>query len=117
MKMSPYRCAKSYEERRSLSPTIAAGRGQTEARVAAIERLRRFRDDYAEAKARWCAGDRDVVFPAGTYWMVVHHGATSGRSDLQSSPRRSSSARGRRSRGEIRPPMTADLVGADAIRW
>ena len=31
--------------------------------------------DYREALARWRAGDRDVVFPAGTYKMRVVHGA------------------------------------------
>jgi hypothetical protein len=34
-----------------------------------------FRADHREAKVRWIAGERDVVFPAGTYWMRVHHAA------------------------------------------
>jgi putative transposase len=74
-KVSPYRRATSWEEFGKLAPSIAAGRGQTEARVAAIKELQEFRAAHAEAKARWCRGERDVVFPAGTYWMRVHHQA------------------------------------------
>ena len=72
--MSPYREAKSWEELGARIPHIKAGRGRTEERVAAIERIKTFRADHREAKRRWCAGERDVVFPAGTYWMRVHHG-------------------------------------------
>jgi REP element-mobilizing transposase RayT len=75
MNVSPYHHAKSWEELGKLVPHIAAGRGQTEARLAAIARLLEFRQKHREAKARWVAGDRNVVFPAGTYWMRVHHGA------------------------------------------
>lgn len=73
--VSPYRCAKSWKELGKLAPHIAAGRGQTEARLAAIEELQAFRAAHAAAKERWCRGERDVVFPAGTYWMRLHHGA------------------------------------------
>ena len=73
--VSPYRRAKTFEARGTLRPHVAAGPGQTEARIAAIERLVEFREKHREAKRRWCAGDRDVVFPRGTYWMVKHHGA------------------------------------------
>lgn len=73
--ISPYARAKSWEELGSLVPHIAAGRGQVEARLAAIARLVKFRQEHREAKRRWMAGDRAVVFPAGTYWMRVHHAA------------------------------------------
>ncbi len=73
--ISPFRCATSWEDIGKLLPHIAAGRGQTEARVRAIYELQEFRGAHAEMKARWVAGDRDVVFPAGTWWMVFHHGA------------------------------------------
>ena len=73
--VSPYRRAKTSEARGTLRPHVAAGPGQTEARIAAIEQLVEFRRKHREAKRRWCAGDRDVVFPRGTYWMVKHHGA------------------------------------------
>jgi len=73
--VSPYRRAKTFEARGSLRPHVAAGPGQTEARIAALQQLIEFRRRHREAKRRWCAGDRDVVFPAGTFWMVKHHGA------------------------------------------
>jgi hypothetical protein len=73
--VSPYRRAKSWEELGKLVPHVAAGRGQADARAAAIARLRAFRAGYREAMREWVVGARDVVFPAGTYWMRVHHGA------------------------------------------
>ena len=73
--VSPYRCAKNWRELGKLVPHIAAGRGQKEARLAAIAELKAFRADHREAKRQWMDGDRDTLFPAGTYWMRVHHGA------------------------------------------
>jgi len=73
--VSPYRCAKSWQELGKLTPHVAAGRGQEEARIAALKELVAFRNAHAAAKARWMNGDREVVFPPGTYWMRVHHGA------------------------------------------
>ncbi|MFK7988997.1 MAG: transposase [Sandaracinaceae bacterium] len=71
----PLREAVSQETAGSLNPRVKAGRGQTEARMAALTKRAVFRQDYAAALSLWCAGDRQVVFPAGTYWMRVHHGA------------------------------------------
>ena len=56
-------------------PHIAAGRGQKEARLAAIEELKELRLAYAEAYLRWRLGNYDIVFPAGTYAMRKYHGA------------------------------------------
>ena len=56
------------------SPTFAAG-GDVEAARGAVERLRVFRGGYCDSLARWRGGERDVAFPAGTWWMRVHHGA------------------------------------------
>jgi putative transposase len=42
--------------------------------MAAIAELMAFRDAHRAAKARWIAGERDIEFPPGTYWMRVHHG-------------------------------------------
>jgi putative transposase len=75
MNVSPYRVATSWQDFGELNPHIAAGRGQKEARIAALEELMKFRQNHRDAKRRWVTGDRDVVFPAGTYWMRVHHGA------------------------------------------
>ena len=33
-----------------------------------------FLREYAEALKKFAAGIRDVIFPAGTYWMRVHFG-------------------------------------------
>src|SRR5690606_1512208 len=75
MNVSPYRRAKSWEPLGKLVPHLAAGRGHTAERIAAIEELRGLRAAHALAKAGWIAGVREVVFPAGTYWMRVHHRA------------------------------------------
>ena len=72
--VSPYRCAKSWEDFGKLRPNVAAGRGQRDVRVAANRILVDFRQRHREAKARWCGGDRGAVFPPGTHWMRVHHG-------------------------------------------
>jgi REP element-mobilizing transposase RayT len=56
-----------------LNPRIAAR--DRWRRLEAIQRLKAFLVDHARALASWCAGDRTVEFPPGTYWMRVHHGA------------------------------------------
>jgi len=66
--------ASSYEPFGARDPRFAAG-GDHEAARAVIARNRQFDEDYDAALAGWCAGDRAVVFPAGTWWMRVHHGA------------------------------------------
>ena len=73
MRVSPYRVAKSAGKLGGMNPHLAAA--DRRRRIAEIRRLKTFRAEHAECKARWCAGDRDVVFPAGTYWMKKHHGA------------------------------------------
>ncbi|MBO6934138.1 MAG: transposase [Deltaproteobacteria bacterium] len=65
--------ARSHQDFGSLNPRFAAG-GDVEAARAAIQRFRAFDADYDAALARWTAGDRDVCFPHGTWWMRVHHG-------------------------------------------
>ena len=75
-KVSPESRTTSYEPIRQLNPTFAIGRGvATEIRLAAIANLRAFRVSYRDALLKWRAGDRSVVFPAGTYAMRVMHGA------------------------------------------
>jgi hypothetical protein len=56
--------------RRNANPRIAAKR--TRARIDAIRRMLKFQRDYRDARLRWRDGDRDVVFPAGTYLLRVH---------------------------------------------
>ncbi|NIR29006.1 MAG: transposase [Gammaproteobacteria bacterium] len=66
--------AKSWELFGKVNPRFKAG-GNLSAALAAIEEAREFETDYDAALARWTAGDRRVVFPHGTWWMRVHHGA------------------------------------------
>lgn len=65
--------AKSYETKRGTVPKIAAIDRST--RAASIAAHRCFRGAYATALDAWKAGDRRAVFPRGTWWMRVHHGA------------------------------------------
>ncbi len=57
----------SREPRRQLNPGVAARSKWS--RVEALLRNRAFRDAYAAARASFAAGIRDVIFPAGTYWL------------------------------------------------
>ena len=57
----------SPEPRRQLSPRVAARSKWS--RIEALLRNRAFRDAYAAARASFAAGIRDVIFPAGTYWL------------------------------------------------
>ncbi|XXX74498.1 transposase [Sorangium sp. So ce134] len=74
-KISPYERATSYEALRERNPTFAVGREQGDAWRTAGAALRAFRASYRAALERWRAGVRSVVFPAGTWWMRVFHGA------------------------------------------
>jgi putative transposase len=60
-------CPASREPRRQLSPRVAARSKWS--RIEALLRNRAFRDAYAAARASFAAGIRDVIFPAGTYWL------------------------------------------------
>ena len=64
----------SHEETGARNPRFAAA-GDQRAASAAIRRFRTFDYEYGVALARWRAGDRTAEFPAGTWWMRVHHGA------------------------------------------
>lgn len=66
--------ASSWEDFGSRNPRFAAA-GDVEAARATVARNRQFEADYEQALTGWTAGDREVVFPAGTWWMRVHHGA------------------------------------------
>ena len=76
--VSPYQRATTWEPLRSLNPVLAAGRGLRRALREGIRALRAFRLAYREALRRWQQGDRNVLFPYGTWWMVRHHGAAVG---------------------------------------
>ena len=57
----------SREPRRQLNPRVAARSKWS--RIEALLRNRAFRDAYASARDALTAGFRDVIFPAGTYWL------------------------------------------------
>ncbi|MFZ5787062.1 MAG: transposase [Acidobacteriota bacterium] len=46
-----------------------------EAMAEGREELRAFLQAYSEALEAWRAGERQVLFPAGTWWMARFHGA------------------------------------------
>ncbi len=75
MRQSPRDRAKTPKPRVERNPTFAVGRGNAEALKEAIESERAFVNHYYRALEKWRAGDRDVVFPAGTWWMRVFHKA------------------------------------------
>jgi hypothetical protein len=55
------------EPRRRLDPRVAARNKWR--RIEALMRNREFRAAYAAARVALVAGIRDVIFPAGTYWL------------------------------------------------
>ncbi len=68
---SPLARPPSTELRRNESPRVAS-RDKWK-RIEALARLAEFVGAYRDALARWRTGVRDVVFPAGTWHMRVHH--------------------------------------------
>jgi hypothetical protein len=60
------------EPRFQLKPRIAAR--DKWRRIEGLFRLESFEKEYRKLRLAWCAGTRDVVFPAGTYLMRVLHG-------------------------------------------
>ncbi len=57
----------SCEPRRELNPRVAARSEWS--RIEALLRNRAFRDAYCAARRAFLTGVRDIVFPAGTYWL------------------------------------------------
>ena len=55
------------EPRRGLDPRVAAR--SMWSRIEALLRNKTFRDAYAAARTSFQQGVRDVLFPAGTYWL------------------------------------------------
>ncbi len=69
--------ASSYEEFGTLNPRFAVGTDK-KARVEAVKELQLFSAQYRDALAAWTDGDSRAVFPEGTWWMRVFHGARCG---------------------------------------
>ena len=64
--------------RRNPNPRIASK--STSARVSAIRRMLAFVKEYREAWLSWRAGNRAVVFPAGTYALRIYAGVACAQS-------------------------------------
>ena len=77
LKLSHTKRANSYEPFGSLNPRFAVA-GNPEAAAEARRELRLFNTQYDDALVAWTAGDRTGVFPEGTWWMRVFHGARCG---------------------------------------
>jgi hypothetical protein len=81
---------------------------ETVAQRVAMKRLRKsLQREYADAFARWNAGERDVVFPAGTVRMRLRH---------RSPPSPSPSCSGHRSSG-VTGRSAADERELVRLRW
>lgn len=70
LRQDRFASATSWEGRRTLKPRLKCRAKWL--RIGAIKRLQRFYTDHREALKRFRDGARDVLFPAGTYWMRVH---------------------------------------------
>ena len=71
----PFDRPQGFEPRGGLNPRVA-GRDKWR-RIEAIKRLKAFLEAYRQAWEQFKAGLKDVVFPAGTYWMCRHAGLAS----------------------------------------
>jgi putative transposase len=66
------RSPKSYEEKRGISPRIACKNKWV--RIQALQRSAAWLQAYAEARAEFVRGNREVEFPPGTWWMCTQLG-------------------------------------------
>ncbi len=71
----PFECPKSFDPRFGINPRIACKNRWR--RMEALCQLKEFLDAYREAWRAFKSGVKDVIFPAGTYWMVHHAGCVS----------------------------------------
>jgi putative transposase len=78
--ISPETRSKTPEPIRKRNPTFAAGRGHADIAIVAARAVTAFRAAYRAALRKWCAGDRSVGFPEGTWWMRVFHAVNIGGS-------------------------------------
>jgi len=72
LEQSPFARPKGEPERGNLNPRLACR--DKWRRVEALGRLKEFLEAYREAWLAFKEGVKDVVFPAGTYWMCRHAG-------------------------------------------
>jgi len=70
LEQSPYDFPKTTAEHRKLSPRIKCA--DPESRIKAFIRLKAWQAAYAHARDRLANGEKDVIFPHGTYWLRLH---------------------------------------------
>jgi hypothetical protein len=63
---------RSHEPRRQMSPRVACR--SKWARIEALQRNKAWHSAYAHARACWLAGDREVLFPPGVWYLSRHGG-------------------------------------------
>jgi len=73
MKQSFLTRATKRETKRRINPVLAAKDVWVRQTFLRLEKA--FRAAHRSAVRAWQTGDRGVVFPFGTWWMRVHHGA------------------------------------------
>lgn len=71
--ISPETRSRTSEPMGGRNPTFAAGRGHGDIAADAGRTVSAFRRAYRAAIERWRNGERDITFPAGTWWMRVFH--------------------------------------------
>jgi hypothetical protein len=71
-KQSPFSAARATEKMFGLEPRIACR--NRERRCEAIRKMKSFLGRYREALRMFVKGAKEVVFPAGTYWMRRYMG-------------------------------------------
>ena len=71
---SPRSSPTTHEPRRQLRPSVACRDKWW--RIEWLQKRAVFLQAYREAWERFCAGARDVIFPAGTYLMRVQYGVS-----------------------------------------
>lgn len=72
LSMDPFDAPPTEWKRGSLNPTVSSG--NDEARRARLQRQRRFREKHREARREFLAGNRDVPFPEGTFYLRYYFG-------------------------------------------
>jgi hypothetical protein len=79
MAQSPFSCPFSQPERSGTCARDACA--DKHAFEALKEREKTFQTTYRECWQRYQAGERDILWPPGTYWMVRHAGYQAGQPD------------------------------------
>ena len=63
---------KSVEPRRKMNPRVKTR--DKWRRIETLQRNKRFYEEYREAFLRHRAGEADVLFPYGTWWLRIYGG-------------------------------------------